>query len=507
MAIRTLLLLVLALFGITPLAESRPPAAPSIAQEWDGLWKTTYGRMRLVQSGADVRGSYELSAGSKVEGTVEGDRFTFRYDEETAHGQGWFELAEDGRSFEGKWLEDGTERWRRWTGERIEPERNVRWLIVLEAHWEHGLAEREYAFGDMLRDYFTMSAARHVRVRHRFFHDAVDFQRFAQETRYLAEPVTLLVSTHGSRKGISVGGKTIAANEIADAVRGVPQLDLLHLSGCDMMAGDVPAEIHRRLGGEAHFPITGYRHTVAWDASAISDFVFLSLWLIRGLSIEEAVKQSHLVAPYTKDERVEGSAFAPMGLDLRLPPTAREFDAMGDEFLRAGRFSDAVAAFDAAVERDPRLAPHHWRRGIAHYYAGMYDAGAAQFELHRTVNGNDVENAAWHFLCVARSKDVEAARAGILPVGVDRRAPMREVYEMFAGRMAADEVLAAARGAKGSAQSESALFYAHLYVGLHHEAHGRAELARKHIEIAATEHTSTHYMGDVARVHAATFGE
>ncbi|MEM1452349.1 MAG: tetratricopeptide repeat protein [Planctomycetota bacterium] len=190
------------------------------------------------------------------------------------------------------------------------------------------------------------------------------------------------------------------------------------------------------------------------------------------------------------------------------PPVTdyRVLDARGDEHLKAGRFAEAVADFDAAIELEPRLEPYHWRRGIAQYYAGLFEEGAQQFEVHRTVNGNDVENTAWHFLCVARLRGVDAAREAMLPVQPDSRVPMMVVVEMFAGRKTPDDVLAAAGESRG-AQSESALFYGHLYVGLYHEALGDAERARHHIEIAATEHTSPYYMGDVARVHAARFGE
>jgi len=80
---------------------------------------------------------------------------------------------------------------------------------------------------------------------------------------------------------------------------------------------------------------------------------------------------------------------------------------------------------------------------------------------------------------------------------------MMEVLEMFAGRSTPGHVLEAARAASEPSQSESALFYAHLYVGLYNEVSGRPEAARVAIDVAATEHTSSYYMGDVARIHAA----
>ncbi len=179
----------------------------------------------------------------------------------------------------------------------------------------------------------------------------------------------------------------------------------------------------------------------------------------------------------------------------------REHDRRGDEHLKAGRFEEAITDFDRYLAAEPEADPHHWRRGIAYYYARRYAEGAAQFERHRGVNPADVENAAWHFLCEARQGGVDAARARLLPVALDRRAPMMTVYELLAGRATPQDVLdAAARAAP--VQAESALFYGHLYVGLYHEASGEAESARRHIELAATTHTSANYMGDIARMHS-----
>ncbi len=104
--------------------------------------------------------------------------------------------------------------------------------------------------------------------------------------------------------------------------------------------------------------------------------------------------------------------------------------------------------------------PQLWQRGIALYYAGRYRDCRLQFEAHRTVNPADVENAAWHFLCVARAESPARARAALLPVGPDARVPMRQVYEMLRGALEPAQVLAA-----GDA-GPTAEFYAQLYVGL-----------------------------------------
>jgi hypothetical protein len=291
-----------------------PPGA------YDGLWQTTFGAMRLQHKGNEVRGAYARGERSSLIGQTEGERLTFTYEEADAKGEGWFETANDGQSFEGKWRQEGSLLWRKWAGRRISPQRNVRWLVILEARWELGLAEREYAFGDMLQSYFTMAPARHIRVRHRFFHDRADFQRFARELRFLAEPVTVVVSSHGSENGVAVNGSILTASDLSDAFTHAYNVDLLHLSGCSMMNGSVPAEIHEKLRGGPDFPISGYAETVAWDASAISDFIYLSMVLIRRMGPEDAVAQTHLVAPYTATETPEGAAFASMGLSVRPAP-------------------------------------------------------------------------------------------------------------------------------------------------------------------------------------------
>jgi lipoprotein NlpI len=166
----------------------------------------------------------------------------------------------------------------------------------------------------------------------------------------------------------------------------------------------------------------------------------------------------------------------------------------------AGRIAESVAGFDRLAKVDPAGAPYLWQRGIALYYAGRFADCRDQFVSHRTVNPDDVENAAWHFLCVARVDSPAAARTALLPVGPDARVPMREVYEMFRGRATEAQVLRAA-GSDRTAQ-----FFANLYVGLYLEATGNRDAARKHIAIAAEPRFADAggYMHDVARVHTTT---
>jgi lipoprotein NlpI len=165
--------------------------------------------------------------------------------------------------------------------------------------------------------------------------------------------------------------------------------------------------------------------------------------------------------------------------------------------FRSGRIAESVAGFDTVARLLPNEAPQLWQRGIALYYAGRYKDCREQFESHRTVNPNDVENAAWHFLCVARQESPEKARAALLPVGPDSRKPMSEIYQMFRGSLAPENVLAAA-GAGAAGQ-----FYAQLYLGLYFEAIGNKARTREHITTAAADRFAAAggYMHSVARVH------
>ena len=187
---------------------------------------------------------------------------------------------------------------------------------------------------------------------------------------------------------------------------------------------------------------------------------------------------------------------------------ATAFDLRGAEHFKKGRFKASVADFDQAVELDPERKPWHWRRGISYYYTGQFVEGQKQFEGYQTVDDNDDENAAWRYLCMARKHGVEKARKTILRIGDDRRVPMRQIYELYAGRLKPGDVLAAATNGRPSPpELNQRLFYAHLYLGLYHEVHGKKDLAKKHLVRAADEHRIGHYMWDVARVHANLYRE
>ncbi len=186
------------------------------------------------------------------------------------------------------------------------------------------------------------------------------------------------------------------------------------------------------------------------------------------------------------------------------PSIAPAYYQRGAEGFKLGHVKESAADFDKFVDRSPDQAPKLWQRGISLYYAGRYEDGQRQFELHQTINTNDVENAVWHFLCVARRAGIDQARAALLKVENDPRVPLMQIYALYAGKGSAEDVMKAATSGKPSpTELNERHFYAHLYLGLYFDVAGNEKMAREHIIQAAELFKVDSYMGDVARVHAA----
>src|SRR5206468_3164056 len=135
------------------------------------------------------------------------------------------------------------------------------------------------------------------------------------------------------------------------------------------------------------------------------------------------------------------------------PRMADAWQNRGIIHFKLAHIDESISDFDEVIKLNPAQAPYHWQRGICYYYAGRFEEGRKQFELHQTVNPNDVENAVWHFLCVARASGLDRARAALIPIQGDARVPMAEVHALFAGRLQPEEVLAVAR--RGELSSEA----------------------------------------------------
>jgi len=185
---------------------------------------------------------------------------------------------------------------------------------------------------------------------------------------------------------------------------------------------------------------------------------------------------------------------------LMLRPDAADlYQRRGMANFKAARIDASLADFDRYIELRPEQGPGHWMRGISCYYAQKFTEGQKQFEGYQTVDDNDVENVVWRALCMAGASGKEKARDEVLKVGLDRRVPMPEVYQLFAGRLKPEDVMKAAQG-ESTQPLEDRMFYAHLYLGLWYEMQGDAERSLAEMKMAA-ENPFPHYMGDVARVH------
>ncbi|WP_146577125.1 tetratricopeptide repeat protein [Neorhodopirellula pilleata] len=174
---------------------------------------------------------------------------------------------------------------------------------------------------------------------------------------------------------------------------------------------------------------------------------------------------------------------------------------LGDALLRGGNCDQAVTQFERAIDMRPELEPYLWQHGIALFFVGRFDDAKALFEKHRIVNPRDVENAAWHFLCVAKANDVATARKIVLPAPGDTRVPMKEILQRLSGGDF-DAINSAVKKTQGTSGYVNASLYGDLYIGLIADAENDLAIAEKHLSRAA-QCPLTHYMADIARVYAA----
>jgi len=170
-------------------------------------------------------------------------------------------------------------------------------------------------------------------------------------------------------------------------------------------------------------------------------------------------------------------------------------DAVAD--FEDGKVRDSVEKFDELAMREPAAASRLWQRGLALYYVSRYKDCADQFAANQKYNPSNVENLAWHFVCVARAESFDKARASVLSIVPDTSAPMLELYDLLRGLTTPERVLAAAK-ATGRPEAE---FDAHYYLGLYYEALGDAERTRIHITAAAADRYASLGMHSAARVH------
>lgn len=297
--------------------------------DFGGLWRSANGPMRLTQTRDSVRGTYSWGGTpGTIDGTAKGNKLTFTYREShtgkdgkpaDVTGSGTFTLADDASSVGGTWKPTGGTTEQPWpTSKRVQPQPGKRWLYIVEQNWEGSLNEKEYAFGSMLKTFFAGSEQ--VEVRHRWFTSTESLQKWLREVVYVAEPVVVVVSSHGSEKGPNAGKGTATAKEVATAVRGASNIQLLHFAACEVMKGTFGADLHKELGADATFPVSGYTTCVDWAGSAVSEFLFYDFILNRGMDPEQAMKQLIKAMPYVGDT-AKDSPIPALGMKLKAAPT------------------------------------------------------------------------------------------------------------------------------------------------------------------------------------------
>ena len=289
-------------------AQARRRSAP-----FSGLFETRYGRIRLRQAGAAVEGIYSYSGGQgSLSGRVQGEALRFEWREGKSAGEGEFRLGPQQVQLHGRWRSKGAAAWKLWDGQRVTPRPGVRWLVVLEAYWEEGLQQREYSFGSMLRAYFRRYPR--VEVRQRRFADEADFRRHVREIAFVAEPVVLVLSSHGERGSLIAGSEHLPPELVGGCLAPLDNLALVHFSSCEVFTGDALQRLRKPLAGRA-LPLSGYATAVDWSASAALEFLYFDLVLGRGLRPARAASVVRKELTCAGDEGADGSPFG--GLKFR----------------------------------------------------------------------------------------------------------------------------------------------------------------------------------------------
>jgi tetratricopeptide (TPR) repeat protein len=239
-------------------------------------------------------------------------------------------------------------------------------------------------------------------------------------------------------------------------------------------------------------------------------------WLIILLTFVGCAKstsaQSKLKPTWTEDAELaishkrydEAKKLADLAVKEQ-PDDARNWYHHGRIYFRLGQIDESIRDFDRVIQMQGSIKPYLWERGIALYYGKRYQDGADQFQSHREVNADDVENSVWHFLCRAKTDGLDVARKGLFPGDDDRRPPMKDVLRMFAGELTPDEVVKIADNFEGNdLEKRSAKFMGYAYVALYYHALDKPEDSRRWMEAAVKQDVGG-YMLDVARIHLQQF--
>ena len=205
----------------------------------------------------------------------------------------------------------------------------------------------------------------------------------------------------------------------------------------------------------------------------------------------------------------------PLGLYVESQPIIlanMDMVGAGQTALLKGQFEKAQWALDGALylhsSNPGKGNPSLWQRGLSCFYSGHYQEGVRQFEHDMSVNGNDVEEVVWHFLCRCCICGYQKAHSdGFLALSGDYTStvvPMQQVLELYKGTGSVQEVLTSATSSDGSMVTSyndtNALAYAHFYIGIYHEMRKEISVAKKHFK-AAAELKNPDFIGRLMQMH------
>ena len=195
------------------------------------------------------------------------------------------------------------------------------------------------------------------------------------------------------------------------------------------------------------------------------------------------------------------------------PAFADVYQMRGCNQFKLGNVNAAVQDWQAFLQLKPDKEAEHWQICVGFALLGHYEEARKRFDWHATTNTQDLEVAFWHFLCVARTEGLEAARDSIKSAPEEKRVPMAELHALYAGKGTESDVwLAVERGTPDKAERAKREFFAHYYLGLLRQSEGKLDEAKQSVQQAlAIAKANDGFIGDspggqlrggdIARVH------
>lgn len=193
---------------------------------------------------------------------------------------------------------------------------------MLEARWETGLFDKEYSYGSMLKSYFARTSA--VQVRHRYFDNLQSLEKWCYEIPFLSGPIVLAIASHGLEEGVQVNDTVIGPEELGDMLSLSDNLSLLHFSSCLIMKGKFHEKMIKRIkelnGAAPAWPVSGYCVAVDWAMSAVLEFLYFDLILVRGYTPAQAAEQVYRLLPFSGEQQIKDAPFASAEFKFRAVP-------------------------------------------------------------------------------------------------------------------------------------------------------------------------------------------